>query len=186
LKKECILILGGARSGKSRFAKEVAATLGERVLFVATAEARDEEMKERISAHRRNRPLHWRTLEAPLDVGKSILEQAEAADVVVLDCLTLLVSNVLNRCTGDSVAYERRVNLVQQQLETEIAGLTEAVDTIGASCVVVSNEVGMGLVPSNALGRLYRDLLGNVNQAFAQRAARVYLMLAGLPVQIKP
>lgn len=184
--KRNILILGGARSGKSRQAQKLAAELGEKVLLAATAEARDEEMRQRIDEHRRNRPPHWRVLELPTNVGRGILRGIGDAQVVILDCLTLLVSNVIGQCraNGDWEAVD--VKLLRDELNTQLVELFEALDAVGASCIIVSNEVGTGLVPDNRLGRVYRDLLGEANQAVARRADDVYLMVAGVPVQVKP
>ena len=181
--KECILILGGARSGKSRFAKELASDFGDRVLFAATAEALDEEMKQRIEEHKRERPAHWRSLEVPTGIGKRIREESSNTQVVIVDCLTLLVSNVMGQCYDDP--EQMNAELVQEQLTTEIDELTECIDSSAATFILVSNEVGMGLVPENRLGRLYRDLLGKTNQIFAQRADRVYFMLSGIPFSLK-
>ncbi len=178
-----VLVLGGARSGKSQFAQELAMQWGEKVLFVATGEARDEEMRQRIEAHRRTRPPGWRTIEAPLSVGRRITEAAGDAQVVILDCLTLLVSNVLGRC-----GHPERIDaeLAAREVAAEIAGLADCIDRARASFVLVSNEVGLGLVPDNPLGRVYRDCLGKANRELAQRADVVYLMMAGIPMIIKP
>lgn len=186
LEKRCILVLGGARSGKSRFAQKLAAELGKRVLYVATGEAHDEEMRRRIDEHRRNRPPNWRTLEVPVNVGRRILEEIGNAQVVVLECLTLLVSNVIGESTAESDPEAVDVPLLEERLDLELRELMGAVNTARAYSIVVSNEVGLGLVPANRLGRLYRDLLGKVNQAFAERADEVYLMVAGIPLQLKP
>jgi adenosylcobinamide kinase/adenosylcobinamide-phosphate guanylyltransferase len=186
LEKRCILILGGARSGKSRFAQKLAAELGKRVLYVATGEAHDEEMRQRIDEHRRNRPPNWRTLEVPVNVGRRILEEIGNAQVVVLECLTLLVSNVIGESTAESDPEAVDVPLLEERLDLELRELMGAVNTARAYSIVVSNEVGLGLVPANRLGRLYRDLLGKANQTFAERADEVYLMVAGLPLQLKP
>lgn len=184
LEKRCILILGGARSGKSRFAQKLAGELGKSVLCVATGEAHDEEMRRRIDEHRRNRPPNWRTLEVSVNVGRRILEEIGNAQVVVLECLTLLVSNVIGESTADPEAVD--VPLLEEGLDLELRELMGAINTARACSIVVSNEVGLGLVPANRLGRLYRDLLGKANQTFAERADEVYLMVAGLPLQLKP
>lgn len=186
LEKRCILILGGARSGKSRFAQKLAAEFGERVLYVATGEAGDEEMRQRIDRHRRNRPPSWRTLEVPTNVGRRIWEEIGGAQVVVLDCLTLLVSNVIGEHTALGAPEEVDASLFEERLDLELYELMEAINSVRASCIMVSNEVGLGLVPANRLGRFYRDLLGKVNQALAERADQVYLMVAGIPLQLKP
>ena len=177
LNKRCILILGGARSGKSRFAQELAAKLGDMVLFVATGEPLDEEMHLRIERHKENRPKSWQTVESPTNIGQVIQEQIGDARVVVIDCLTLLISNLLTMEDDLSDAEER--------VDAEISGLTRCMDKSNATFIIVSNEVGMGLVPDNRLGRTYRDLLGRANQLVAQRADEVYLMLAGIPLELK-
>jgi adenosylcobinamide kinase/adenosylcobinamide-phosphate guanylyltransferase len=177
LAKKTILILGGARSGKSHFAQELAKKLGDKVLFVATGEALDEEMQARISEHKKARPKNWRTLEIPTGIGKGIEQQIGDAEVVIIDCLTLLVSNLL-RGEPDYPEAEKRVT-------TEIDELLACMDKLYASFVIVSNEVGMGLVPETRLGRIYRDLLGKANQLMAQRVSKVYLMVAGIPLKVK-
>jgi adenosylcobinamide kinase/adenosylcobinamide-phosphate guanylyltransferase len=177
LAKQITLLLGGARSGKSYYAQQLAAELGGKVLFVATGEALDEEMQARIAEHRKDRPKNWRTLEIPTGIGKGIEKQIGDAEVVLIDCLTLLISNLLR---GDPNYPE-----AEKRVMVEINELIAAIDKVDASFVIVSNEVGMGLVPDNKLGRTYRDLLGKANQLLAGRATEVYLMVACLPVQVK-
>ena len=173
---KCILILGGARGGKSRFAREMAARLGGKVLFVATAEARDDEMKQRIEKHRQERPADWRTVEAPAGIGGRIREEIGGCRVVIVDCITLLVANVIGG--GNAGVAEGSVN-------REIDELIRCIDDTAATFILVSNEVGLGLVPENRLGRLYRDLLGGVNQTLAERAEQVYFMVSGVPFSLK-
>jgi adenosylcobinamide kinase/adenosylcobinamide-phosphate guanylyltransferase len=177
LAKLITLLLGGARSGKSYYAQQLAAELGGKVLFVATGEALDEEMQARIAEHQKDRPQKWRTLEIPTGIGKGIEKQIGDAEVVLIDCLTLLISNLL-RGEPDYPEAEKRVT-------AEINELIAAMDRLDASFIIVSNEVGMGLVPDNKLGRIYRDLLGKTNQLLAGHATEVYLMVACLPVQVK-
>ncbi len=179
MSQRCILILGGVRSGKSSFAQKLAVGFGRNVFFVATAEALDKEMSSRIEEHKRNRPRSWHTLEAPTAVGKEIREQIGNAEVVVIDCITMLISNLLVGNSQTRPAYER------EQVIDEIEQLVECIDTLEATFIIVSNEVGMGLVPENRLGRLYRDELGKANQILAQHADEVYLMLAGIPIKLK-
>lgn len=176
-----LLVLGGARSGKSAYAQRLAQELGgDDVLFVATAEAWDEDMAQRIARHQQERPAAWRTLETPRRVGQALAPHMHDTTVVLVDCLTLLVSNTLLHCgvSPDPAAAEVAV-------QEEIAALVQTCQTTVATCIVVSNEVGLGLVPDNPLGRLYRDLLGRANQALAARAEAVYFMIAGLPVDVK-
>jgi adenosylcobinamide kinase/adenosylcobinamide-phosphate guanylyltransferase len=177
LAKQIILLLGGARSGKSHYAQQLAGELGSKVLFVATGEALDEEMQARIAEHKKDRPRSWRTLEIPTGIGKKITRHIGDAEVVVIDCITLLISNLL-RGKPDHPGAEKLV-------KAEINELIDVMDKLDASFVIVSNEVGMGLVPDNKLGRVYRDLLGKANQLLAARATEVYLMVACLPVQVK-
>jgi adenosylcobinamide kinase/adenosylcobinamide-phosphate guanylyltransferase len=175
------LITGGARSGKSRFAQALASrTGGENVLFVATAEALDDEMARRIAAHRESRPATWRTIEAPRDVGRTIQDQLGESAVVLIDCITLLVSNSLLSLGAEPDAAE-----AEQCMAREIAEILGVADSAAAAFVIVSGEVGLGLVPANPLGRLYRDLLGLANQVIAARAESVILMVAGIPVDLK-
>src|SRR5215467_7047878 len=176
-----LLVLGGARSGKSAYAQRLAQELGrDDVLFVATAEAWDEDMAQRIARHRQERPATWRTLETPRQVGQTIACHLHDTAVVLVDCLTLLVSNTLLHCgaSPDPAAAEAAV-------QEEVAVLAQTSQASAVTCIVVSNEVGLGLVPDNPLGRLYRDLLGRANQTLAARAEAVYFMVAGLPVDVK-
>lgn len=180
-----ILITGGARSGKSHLAQEMALQSGRVVLFVATAAAADEEMRQRIEEHRRLRPAAWRTLEAGTHVGKQIQENPGAARTVIVDCVTLLVNNIFTKYTGlDSEITDAA--LLEKEVTAEIKELIACLDSTAADFIIVTNEVGLGLVPLNPMARLYRDLLGKANQILAARADEVYLLVAGLPVKIKP
>ncbi len=187
--KKFILILGGARSGKSTFAQGMAAKLGKRVLFVATAEPLDEEMASRVAEHKRMRPKNWRTLEIDIKVGQRLRAQIEDADVVLLDCLTLLVSNILTKEDGLSSNRQphnaEAIAEAEKQVMAEMEDLLACIDKHAGDFIAVSNEVGLGLVPDNKLGRVYRDLLGKANQLLAQHASEVYFMVSGIPVKIK-
>ena len=171
-----ILIIGGARSGKSAFAEKLAEQY-DRVIFVATAEALDDEMRQRIENHKRNRPAHWHTLEAPRAIVVSLDSVQSAYDILLLDCLTLWVSNLLLDMEG-RVDAERRIVIASEALLAACAASD-------AEWIVVTNEVGEGVVPPTELGRAYQDALGRVNQLFAAQAERVYLMTAGLAVDVK-
>jgi len=168
-----ILITGGARSGKSQFAQKLAVEAGGKVLFIATAEAKDEDMRLRIEAHRESRPGGWKTLEAPLGISEIIGQNIGEAEIVVIDCITMLVANILLQGQGEEPVFK------------EIEALTGQMDELEATFVLVSNEVGLGLVPDNELGRRYRDCLGRANQILAQHADEVYLMVAGIPIRLK-
>ena len=180
------LILGGARSGKSAYAQELArARGGDRVLFVATAQPRDAEMHERIARHRGERPASWQTLEAPRGVGPAVLRWIEAAGaspaIVLVDCLTLLISNVL-LAQASPLTTARAEELAL----AEVRQLLAAARASEADWIVISNEVGMGVIPPFPLGRVYRDALGRANQAMAAAAQEVLILVAGLPWQLKP
>lgn len=175
--KKYIFILGGARTGKSRFAQESAKKLSNKVLFIATGEPLDEEMRARIDEHKKARPKSWRTLEIPTNIGRQLEEEIGDAEVVIIDCLTLLVSNRL----GEELDYLK----AEKQVLTEINELIACMDKLHASFIIISNEVGMGLVPEAKLGRVYRDILGKANQLVAQRANEVYFIVAGIPMKIK-
>jgi adenosylcobinamide kinase / adenosylcobinamide-phosphate guanylyltransferase len=177
LAKRCILILGGARSGKSHYAQELAEQTSKKVMFVATAEPLDDEMKARIENHKKTRPATWQTLEAPGDVGLRLGKSLSNHEVVIIDCITLLASNILGRCKNSIDA--------ENALVQEIDLLIETMKKSKAIFIIVSNEVGLGIVPENDLARLYRDVLGRANQLLAQFATDVYLMVAGIPVKIK-
>jgi adenosylcobinamide kinase/adenosylcobinamide-phosphate guanylyltransferase len=168
-------ILGGARSGKSHYAQRLAEKRGGRVTFLATATAGDDEMQARIAQHRSERPSSWRTREIPHSIAAALQESPLQGDVVLLDCVTLLVSNVLLLEESDASA----------RVEAEIDGLLAAIQNSAAEWIVVSNEVGLGLVPPTPLGRIYRDLLGRANHTLVARADKVLWMVAGIPVPIE-
>ena len=167
-----LLILGGARSGKSRFAVAGLPARG-RVTFIATAEPRDDDMAARIARHQAERSPHWRTLEAPLELVPALGEAARAADAVIVDCLTLWVANLMARGDGDEAILKDA---------DALAALAGAPD---ADLRLVSNEAGLGVHPPTADGLRFRDLLGLVNQRVAATCPRVVLMVAGLPHMLK-
>ncbi len=192
MSRELTLLLGGARSGKSRRAEKLAARF-ERVLYVATAQARDGEMAARIAAHQQARPAAWRTVEAPTGVGPAVRAALAAApaDAVLLDCVTLWMSNLVldelgERVTADFEQLDRAGEAaVQERADAELADLLAVFRAGAIPWFVVSNEVGWGLVPPYPLGRVYRDVLGWANQRLAAEADAVYLMVAGLPLEVK-
>jgi adenosylcobinamide kinase / adenosylcobinamide-phosphate guanylyltransferase len=162
------LVLGGARSGKSRYAESLVTALPAPWIYVATAEARDAEMAERIATHQARRGAGWRTLETPRDVVGALT--AHGTTPLLVDCLTLWLANAL---------------LASADVDAEIERLEAALEQASAPLVLVANEVGFGIVPDNALGRRFRDLQGLLNQRIAARADRVVLVVAGLPLTIK-
>lgn len=175
-----IFLLGGARSGKSRYAETWAREQGGNVLFVATAQAFDDEMRERIARHRQERPAGWTTVEAPRQTGAAIQAALAGHDTVLVDCITLLASNVLLALPED-VAQDA----VNRAVLAEIDALLAVQAASAATWLVVSNEVGMGVVPPTRLGRFYRDALGYANQRLAQAADEVLLLVAGLAWRLK-
>ncbi len=168
---DTVLLLGGARSGKSTLAVDLAKRFGGAVTYIATAEPGDDEMAARIVNHRRQRPSQWTTVEEPLDIATAIGE-VPPGECVVLDCLTLWVSNLLGDGVTSAEIYDRAAD-------------TAAVAATHRSPVItVSNEVGSGLVPTTNLGRVYRDVLGGVNQIWADATDRVYLLVAGRALEL--
>lgn len=176
-----VLILGGARSGKSRYAMQLAREwAGDgQVVYLATAEAGDEEMAERIRRHQRDRPEGWRTAEAPRDVVSTVAEVGTEAAVIIVDCITLWVSNLL-LVEGDPAAGDREDTIL-----AEVQALAQTATDACASVILVSNEVGLGVVPPTVLGRVFRDVCGRAHQLLAQAADEAYMMWAGLPQRIK-
>jgi adenosylcobinamide kinase/adenosylcobinamide-phosphate guanylyltransferase len=167
-----ILVLGGARSGKSRYAQQLAERYWPRPVFLATAEAIDAEMVARIAQHRAARGDRWQCVEEPLDLAGALARAAGQGDGVLLDCLTVWLGNVLVKEGAPGVAAR------QQALLAAIRGRT-------TSLILVSNEVGLGIVPEHALGREFRDLAGWLNQALAAEADAVMFIAAGLPLALK-
>jgi len=164
------LVLGGARSGKSRFAEQMTVTHPRGCVYLATAEIGDAEMAERIRAHQARRAALWHTVEAPLEIGAAIVAQTEQGAAVLVDCLTLWLSNLM---------------AADRDIEAETETLIRALGQAGGPVVFVSNEVGMGIVPDNALARRFRDHAGMLNQRVAGVANKVFFVAAGLPLQLK-
>ncbi len=178
-----ILILGGARSGKSAFAEELVKKLGKRVTYIATAQALDEEMEQRIRIHRERRPPGWDTLEETHWVSKRLRDLD--TDVVLVDCLTLLVSNLLLDGSFPKPGTAEMSTEKQTAILEEMEVLAQSARDCKAHVIVVANELGQGLVPTYALGRTYRDVAGWANQILAGAADEVYLVIAGIPVELK-
>jgi adenosylcobinamide kinase/adenosylcobinamide-phosphate guanylyltransferase len=183
--KKNILLLGGARSGKSRLALELAQNMTQQVLFVATATAGDEDMRVRITKHRLDRPSNWRTLEAPVNIGSRITAHMADARLVIIDCITLLLNNIY--CRYDDHQFDAISDpLLEAEVVSEINGILECTRKPEVSFIIISNEVGLGIVPDNRIGRLYRDHLGRANQMLAAAVDEVLLLVAGIPLRIKP
>lgn len=187
MSKRLTFILGGARSGKSHHAQKLAAERAANVLYIATAEAGDADMATRIANHRAERPAHWHTLEVPRGVGPAVLQyvsrfpfHVSVPSVILLDCLTLLASNVI-------VPLPEPVTEASATaaLNAEVESILAAYNALEADWIVISNEVGLGIVPEYALSRAYRDALGRANQRLAAAADEVLFMVAGLPLRVK-
>lgn len=180
---ELLFVTGGARSGKSRFAERLAERSGRPVTYLATMEALDDEVRARIARHRAERPAAWTTIEAPLAVVDAV--RAAATDhCVLLDCLSLWVSNRL-LAIGEGADADAIAGL-DRALQDEVDALHALVQVRAGNLIVVTNEVGSGIVPEHALGRSYRDLLGRVNQRASAHATRAWLLVSGRPLPLPP
>lgn len=175
-----VLVTGGARSGKSRFAEKYAARYGTHIAYIATAEIYDKEMEFRVALHRKRRPSDWQTWEAPFDAHKALAEAGQEHDMVLFDCMTLYISNLL--CSLESFE-DSAANY--QLMREKICLLLEQAKKNSGTTIFVTNEVGAGIVPESHLSREYRDLAGIANQLAARAADDVYLVACGLSVNIK-
>lgn len=178
-KKSVTLVLGGAQSGKSYYAQQLASHF-ERVTFIATARGTDTEMRKKIERHRRERPSAWRTIEAPLELEKAVHSASRESDVVLVDCLTVYVDNVMS-----TRRKSKSMSMLKSDSKECINAVCDAIRTAAASVIIVSNEVGSGVVPPYRSGRAYRDFLGQMNQKVAEIADHVILMVAGVPMTVK-
>jgi adenosylcobinamide kinase/adenosylcobinamide-phosphate guanylyltransferase len=186
------LILGGARSGKSTFAELRAKELGgECVLFVATSETKDEEMQQRVAKHRADRPSGWDTVEASRNVAQALRRERSGEKVILLDCMTFLVANHLMDAAApeddpfDAPSSDPFDAQIEADVVAEVEALVAYVQGTDVEMLVVSNEVGLGVVPPYVLGRAYRDILGRANQILARYADEVLLLVAGIPMKVK-
>ena len=178
------LILGGARSGKSARAERLARDSGKDVVYLATAHAGDGEMSERIAHHRARRPAHWPTVEESLGLAGALRRECTAGRLVLVDCLTLWLTNLM--LCGDEPLPESGKLLLPARFDQERAALLDVLDAgLPGELILVSNEVGMGIVPMGALSRRFADEAGWLNQEVAARASRVILVAAGLPLVLK-
>ena len=176
------LLIGGARSGKSTYAESRAAREEGQVLYLATAEALDPEMAARIERHRQVRPEDWRTLEVPRDLTSALESLDFSPELVLLDCVTMMVSNLVLGSSEDPEQPDQEA--AQAAVDREMVELIEYIRRSSADWLVVTNEVGMGLVPPYPLGRIYRDLLGWANRRLARTADEVYFLTAGMALPL--
>jgi adenosylcobinamide kinase/adenosylcobinamide-phosphate guanylyltransferase len=172
--KEIIFVIGGCRSGKSKYALDTAEKMpGDKKIFIATCLPKDEEMKQRIARHQEQRSQTWTTVEEPVHLHESIIKASQKATVILVDCLTLWVTNIMLEA-GD-----------KKKIESHVSKLIAALARSDCPVILVSNEVGTGIVPENKLARQFRDVMGQVNQAVANKANKVVWMVAGIPVTVK-
>jgi adenosylcobinamide kinase/adenosylcobinamide-phosphate guanylyltransferase len=171
---ESILIIGGARSGKSSFALTLAQEYpGDERIFIATCVPRDDEMKQRVARHQKERNPEWKTLEIPIRIADTIIEKSPTTDLILIDCLTLWVSNLILDIRDEAGIYR------------EIERMIESLRASRCPVILVSNEVGCGIVPENPLARFFRDVSGRVNQQVAGVCSKVFWMAAGIPISVK-
>lgn len=175
-----ILVTGGARSGKSSFAERYVKENGTNIAYIATSQIYDEEMAFRVKLHKQRRPSSWDTFEAPFNAHEVIAENGDKYDFFLFDCMTIYISNLL--CSYDNIDD---FDAIYENICTQVERLIEAVRRSNSTVVFVTNEVGSGIVPDNRLSREYRDLAGLSNQMMARAADKVYLVVSGIPVDIK-
>ena len=173
MEKKLIFVTGGCRSGKSQFAQDYANRRFRRKLYLATGEALDEEMAKRIVDHQKRRGADWQTVEEPIRIAEAIKEHENVVEVILLDCITLWLSNLLMRQKSD------------REIMNDLIALIDAIEKSPMSFILVSNEVGMGIVPGEPLGRRFRDLAGMANQKIAESAQTVAFMVSGIPICLK-
>lgn len=181
-----ILVTGGARSGKSTFAEGLLRELGDEVLYVATAKAFDQEMQDRIKKHQASRPQGWQTLEAYRELDRALALSGTCMKGIILDCVTIMITNLM-------MDYEPhwdkvkplRINEIEGKIMDQFVRVVEYTKNTDATVVLVTNEVGFGIVPGYPMARAFRDIAGRVNQYLASQAHEVYLTVCGLPLKIK-
>lgn len=180
LQGKCVLVTGGARSGKSEFAEKYVEAASKKVIYIATAQVYDEEMRRRVAIHQERRPVNWQTVEAPVAADLAMRKAVQEADAVLFDCLSLYLTNLMFAEDAPQEVGER-----QKYVLNKMEKLLDAASQGRATVVFVTNEVGLSIVPENALAREYRDLAGLINQQFAARMQEVYLVVCGMGIEIK-
>lgn len=184
---KCILVTGGARSGKSGFSESLANAYGEKVIYIATAIPFDSEMEDRIKKHKESRAKEWLTIEAFKDIDKIIHKYGEKCSCFLLDCITVMVTNQMLEYFNYDMEYAKieDYNSAEESIKSQIGSMLEAVSKSSADTILVSNEVGWGIVPENPVARAFRDISGRINQIIGGKADEVYLTVSGIPVKIK-
>ncbi len=189
MSKKSILVTGGARSGKSSFAEKLCEKSGEKVAYIATAQVFDDEMKARVKLHRDRRPDLWDTFESPTGVGKLLSDISGGKvyyDAILVDCLTVLTTNVflLDEIDWDNPSNDK-IDSIKNKVFDEIDQIIFSLKSINSNVIFVTNELGMGIVPENAMARAFRDIAGWVNQKMADKVDEVYFVVSGIPIKIK-
>lgn len=182
-----ILVTGGARSGKSSFAEGLAKAAEGNILYIATAIAFDEEMKLRIKKHKESRPKEWQTYEGFKGLDEIIINKSSSTKCVLIDCITIMVTNLLFDSIGLDNEYPTTEDfeIAEEKIKQEVQRLLVALDSTNTDAIIVTNELGMGIVPENKLARAYRDIAGRVNRQIAESCDEVYIVVCGIPVKIK-
>lgn len=180
-----ILVTGGIRSGKSHFAEKLASEIGKKVTYIATAEASDDEMEERVRLHKERRPQSWDTVEEQLELEPLIKNLTVERDCILIDNLSNLISNHFIKQEKLEDLDNHRWDKLFQEIKQSLAGLADTCSNSPANIIIVTDEVGLGLVSPYSIGRKFQDLLGWANQQFAQQADQVYLVIAGIPINVK-
>lgn len=182
-----VLVTGGARSGKSSFAEAYVGKLSKNVAYIATAVPFDTGMVDRIKKHVASRPAHWQTFEKFVHVHEIIDQVASSCSVALLDCITVMVNNIMFediQVDWDTVSHEV-IDEIELNVTSQVKKLVEAINQTDLTCVIVTNELGMGIVPENRLARIYRDIAGRVNQYLGKEAHEVHFVVSGIPMKIK-
>lgn len=183
---DLILITGGARSGKSTYAEKLAKNFNKDVAYIATSLPIDAEMKNRIKKHRQQRPKNWLTLETYLDIDEEILLKSSKYKVFLIDCITILITNLMFHFEGDweKISYSK-IEYIESQIYNYFYRIIDSVNKVDSHIIAVTNEIGMGIVPDNKISRIFRDITGRVNQNLARESLEVYLCVSGIPIKIK-
>lgn len=181
-----ILVTGGARSGKSSYAESLCINQNNNTAYIATSIPFDTEMQDRVKKHKESRPQHWTTYEIYKDIFKIIKEVSQNNKTVILDCVTLLVNNLMftHEINIDESTQEE-VNQIEEYIKNQVKLLLEEIKKTDLYFVIVTNEIGMGIVPANRLSRIYGDIVGRINQQIAKDSDEVYLVVSGIPMKIK-
>lgn len=181
-----VVVTGGARSGKSSFAEVLAKDYKCDVIYIATSIPFDDEMKIRIKKHIEQRPKDWKTIEAYRDIDEHLAQEKNSSSVFLLDCITIMITNIMLETPIDwDSASDKEIDYVENEVKIQIEKVLKAAKEIDSTFILVTNEIGMGIVPENKLSRIFRDIAGRMNQILAKSADEVYLCVSGIPMKIK-